>query len=102
MSGGRVVTGGRRVLAAAVMALAACDSSPLAKLELPALHVPQVELPEVQTPDLPRLDYVLDVYPQFKLPRFPLPNVESGVGGFTGPVAAIDRPVALRLAPPAH
>ena len=93
------------LVAICAIALAACDSGPLAKLEmpsLPSLHLPQVEVPEVQTPDLPRLDYVLDIYPQLKLPRLPLPDVERGVGGYTGPVAPIEQPVALTLNPPVH
>jgi len=93
---------------ALTLAGAGCESNPLANLELPKLelpkldqlHLPQLELPEVQTPDLPRLDYVLDVYPQYKLPRLPLPDAETGVGGYAGAVRAIDAPLMLHLDPP--
>lgn len=102
-------------IAAALLLLASCESNPFGKFELPKLELPkielpsldnlrlpQIELPEIQTPDLPRLDYVLDVFPQVKLPRFPLPNTDAGVGGYTGPVSAIAQPVTLRLVPPAR
>ena len=100
----------RLMLAAALFLLASCESNPFARFELPKvelpsldnLRLPQIELPEIQTPDLPRLDYVLDVFPQFKLPRLPLPNTDAGVGGYTGAVTALDRPVTLRLLPPAR
>jgi len=98
------------VAAACVALLGACESNPFRNLELPklelpsldALRLPQIELPEIQTPDLPRLDYVLDIYPQYKPPRLPPPSTHAGVGGYTGPVAAIAQPVALRLNPPAQ
>lgn len=100
----------RRLVLAVLLLLASCQSNPFSKLELPkvelpsldSLRLPQIELPEIQTPDLPRLDYVLDVFPQYKLPRLPLPNADAGTGGYTGPVAALSQPVTLRLMPPAR
>jgi hypothetical protein len=98
-----------RCVVLAVIGLTAlgCESNPLRNLSLPKLDLPsfenltlpQIELPEIQTPDIPRLEYVLDIYPQYKLPRLPLPSTDAGVGGSTGPVAAIAQPVSLRLDP---
>jgi hypothetical protein len=88
------------------LALAGCETVrnwQLPKVDLPSLdnlRLPQIELPEIQTPDLPRLDYVLDIYPQYKLPRLPLPSTDAGIGGYTGPVGPIPQPVTLRLNPP--
>jgi hypothetical protein len=90
------------------LALLGCEANPLRKIELPKLELPsldnlrlpQIELPEIQTPDIPRLDYVLDIYPQYKLPRLPLRSTDAGIGGYTGPIGPITQPVMLRLNPP--